>query len=327
VSNKEVLSEGELDALMEEISDSDAPPGDSALPKSCEAFDFSTRDQNLLAQIPAVGNLNEKLALDYAQVVRKLYGITVQVEVESARRAPLEDLFAEVTAPTAVNMVRIAPLSGMSHVIFPGELLSKIVDKYFGGGLAEGGSAPGRTSLTHSEQRVNDALLEGFLKSLSDTWHDKVKLTTTVQSFESNPDFLQVPVPGEQMLCFPFSLRIGEWAASFNWVVPYASMEPLRAKLGNLGLPQQPSDKNTTWEQHFLRELSAVELELSGAFASEQFSISDVLRFKTGSIVPLKMPTEVVVSIEGEPFSLGEHGVSNGNKSVKIKTMLRGDNG
>lgn len=325
MSKKDVLSEGELDALMEEISDSDASPGDPAFSKECEAFDFNARDQNLLAQIPAVGNLNEKLALEYAQVVRKLYGITVQVDVESSRMVPLEELFAEVTAPTAVNMVRIAPLSGLCYVIFPGELLSRVVDKYFGGGVAESAEAPSRANLTHSERRVNDALLEGFLTTLAETWREKIKLAATVQSFESNPDFLQVPVPGEQVLCFPFNVRLGEWAAHLTWVVPYAALEPLRAKLGSAGLPEQPSDKNTDWEQHFQRELSGVELELSGAFVSEQVSIADVLGFKTGSIVPLRMPTEVVVSIEGQPFSVGEHGVLNGHKSVKIKEMIRGN--
>ncbi|NND67648.1 MAG: hypothetical protein HKN19_08680 [Halioglobus sp.] len=113
MSSKDVLSEGELDALMESFSDSDALAGDPAFSKSCEDFDFSARDQNLLAQMPAVGNLNEKLALEYAQVVRKLYGITVQVDVESSRIVPLEELFAEITEPTGVNSVRIAPLNGM----------------------------------------------------------------------------------------------------------------------------------------------------------------------------------------------------------------------
>lgn len=325
MSSKDVLSEGELDALMEGFSDSDALPGDHAFAKNCEPFDFSSRDQNLLAQMPAVGNLNEKLALEYAQAVRKLYGISVQVEVESSRSVALEELFAEITSPTAVNMVQIAPLNGMSYVIIPGELLSIVVDKYFGGGVGEGGKALSRSSLTHSERRVNDALLEGFLTTLSDTWREKVKLTGTVQSFECNPDFLQAPIPSEQMLCFPFSVRMGEWSANLTWALPYASMEPLRARLGTAGLAQQPPRRNSDWEQHFLRELSSVELELSSAFVSEQISIADVLGLKTGAIVPLRMPTEVVVSVEGQPFSVGEHGVLNGHKSVKIKEMLRGN--
>ncbi|NND67647.1 MAG: hypothetical protein HKN19_08675 [Halioglobus sp.] len=209
-------------------------------------------------------------------------------------------------------------------MIFPGKLLSIVVDKYFGGGIGEGGTTPSRSNLTHSERRVNDALLEGFLTTLSDTWREKVKLTAALQSFESNPDFLQAPVPGEQMLCFPFVVRAGEWSENVNWVVPYASMEPLRAKLGAASIAQQPAQKNADWEQHFLRELSGVELELSGAFFPEEISIADVLLFKAGSIVPLKMPTEVVVSIEGQPYSVGEHGVLNGHKSIKIKEMLWG---
>ena len=325
MSTKEVLSEGELDALMETFSDADASPGDPAFAKSCEPFDFTARDDNPLAQMPAVDKLNERFAVDYAEVVRKLYGISVQVEAGDSRLVSIDELFADIASPTAVNTVRISPINGMSHVIFPGELLSLVVDRYFGGGVGEGAAPLARASLTHSERRVNDALLEGFLTTLAETWREKLQLAPSVHSFECNPDFLQPPVPGEKVICFPFELRVGDWSSSVTWAVPNASMEPLRARLGSAGIEQQAAEKNSDWQQHFMRELGSVELEISGAFVPEQVSIAEVLGFKAGSIVPLRMPTEVIVSVEGQPFSLGEHGSLNGQKSVKIKEMLRGE--
>ncbi|MDX1736550.1 MAG: FliM/FliN family flagellar motor switch protein [Halioglobus sp.] len=323
MSSKDVLSEGELDALSEAFADGEAAGGDPAFDRECEPFDFSTREQNLLAQMPALKNLNEKLALEFGPVLRNLYGITVQVDVEETRLLSLEDVFAELEAPIAVNVVRLAPLNGQAYVVMPAELLSMVVDRYFGGGVGEGAGGVARESLTHSERRVNDTVLEGFLATLTDIWREKISFNPTVESFESNPDFLQVPVPGEQVLCFPFSLRIGEWSTTISWVVPYASMEPLRPKLASSSFPLPQTVKNADWEKHFARELQHVELEVSGAFLSDKVSIADVLGFKTGSIVPLKMPDEVVVSVEGQPFSTGEHGVLNGHKSIKIKQMLR----
>ena len=323
MSSKDVLSEGELDALMETFSEEDAPMNDPAFQKSCEPFDFSTRDQNFVAQLPALKNLNEKFALALGPAIRKLYGFTAQIDSAEAQPQTLEAVFAEVNAPLGINILRIAPLTGSCYVLLPGELLSFVVDRYFGGGSGKAGAkAAARTSLTHSEQRVNDALRENFLATLSDTWHDKVQLSPSLTAFESSTDFLQLPDPGEQVISFPFTLQVGEWSTTIEWVVPSSALEQLRPKLGNQALAEQPAAKNTDWERHFLRELQQVTLELSGAFQSESVSIADVLSLKAGTIVPLKMPTEVLVSIEGEPMSIGEHGVLNGHKSIKIKRML-----
>lgn len=322
MSSKDVLSEGELDALMETFADEGAPAGDPAFQKNCAPFDFSTREQNLLAQMPALKNLNEKTALALAPAIRKLYGFSVQVDVEETRLLQVEELFVEFAAPTAVNMVRLDPLNGIAYVVLPGELLSVFVDNYFGGG--SGGGAPAaRTHLTHSERRINDALVESFLTTLTETWSEKVQLTATLEAFESNPEFLQPPTPAEQALCFSFGVRMNDWTSRILWVVPYSAMEPLRPKLASASV--MPTSRNTDWEQHFLQELLHVELEVSGAFLSERASIADVLSFKTGTIVPLKMPSEVLVSVEGHTISTGEHGVLNGHKSIKIKEMLHGD--
>jgi flagellar motor switch protein FliM len=102
-------------------------------------------------------------------------------------------------------------------------------------------------------------------------------------------------------------------------------LEPLRRKLGTPGLNPKPQQGNTNWAAHFRRELQFVDLEVSGAFISRPVSIADVLSLGPGSIVPLKTPTEVTVYIENQPFSSGEHGVLNGNKSIKIKEIMKNE--
>lgn len=322
MASKDVLSEDELDALMDSVSGDEVPTGNEAFDRGCQPFDFTTREQTLLAQMPALKNLNEKHSLALAQGIADLYKISAEIEVEDIELQRLDQALGVISEPSGVNLVKIAPLNGISYVVIPGDLLSFFVDSYFGGKQSGASADTSRDCLTPSERRVNDALVEMFLSILADTWQEKVQLTPQVDSFESNPAFLQASSPDELALRFSFVIKVSDWASKIDWLVPCASLEPLRSKLGSADPIRKLQQKNADWERHFRHELQFVDLEVSGSLISERVSIGELLSFKLGSIVPLKMPTEVTVCVENQPISFGEHGVLNGHKSIKIKEII-----
>lgn len=325
-SGDEVLSEGELDALMDSISGEDVEPGSGAAPGEYQAFDFTTREQTLLARMPALKKINERHSLALAQSIAELYGFSAEVEMTEVKLLKLDQALAAIAEPSAINLVKITPLTGVSYVVLPGELLSHFVDLYFGGAGTSNTAEPvARTALTPTELRINEVLCEHFLKTLVDAWSEKIGLSTQLAGFESKATYLQANSPDELALVFPFTVTLGEWSASIDWIAPYAALEPLRQKLGSLAVEEKSTPKNSDWEQHFLRELQNVTLDVSGRFESGPVSIAEVLALKPGVIVPLKMPSDVTFCIENNVFSLGEHGVLNGNKSIKIKEFISHD--
>jgi flagellar motor switch protein FliM len=321
MSSKDVLTEGELDALMDGFSKGEVAADSPALERDCEPFDFGTREQNLLAQMPALKRLHEKHAMALSQGIQTLYRVAAQVDVAETRLLRFDKALEAIEGPAGINMMTIAPLNGLSFVVIPGELLSFLVDSYFGGGRSGQASAP-RERLTPSERRLNDVLTEKFIATLTETWRETISFTAQVQSFESNPAFLQAGAPQSLALVFPFVVSVGEWSACIEWLVPYPALEPLRVKLSSAGTLEKPAQGASNWEQHFLQALQGVDVEVVGSFLSEQVSIADVLAFKPGSILPLKMPNEVTVCVENQVFSIGEHGVHNGHKSIKIKEII-----
>ncbi|MFT4518759.1 MAG: flagellar motor switch protein FliM [Halioglobus sp.] len=322
MATKDILSEGELDALMDGFSGDESQPGEGGAGDSCQPFDFSTREQTLLAQMPALKKINEEQSLALAEGIRALYGISAQVEAKDTQLLRLDQAIAGISAPSGINLVKIAPLNGISFVVLPGELLSLFVDKYFGGSQSGTSVASSRASLTPTEMRINEVLASKFLETLADAWQEKVQLTPELQSFESKPTYLQASTPDELALLFSFAIEIGDWSSAIDWMVPYTSIEPLRLKLGNSNTVGKALQKNSDWEEHFRKELQFVDLEVSGSFMSGPVTIAEVLNLRPGSIVPLKTPTEVTVSIENQEFSHGEHGSFNGKKSIKIMEII-----
>lgn len=308
---------------MDSVSEGEVPSGDDGLGASCVPFDFSTREQALLAQMPALKTLNEKHCIALTQSIFDSYKLIAHVEVADVGLVKLDQGLQDIAAPSGINLVTLAPLNGVSYVVFPGELLSFFVDNFFGGMPGSPSVPSTRKNLTPTEKRINDVLFARFLATLKEAWSDVVSLSPAPSAFEINADFLQASSPDELALLFPFTVTVGEWESTINLMVPYSAIEPLRPKLGTPGAEQKPQRGDSNWEAHFRRELQSVELEVSGTFTSRDVSIAEVLNLKPGSIVPLKMPNEVNVCVESRPFSVGEHGALNGNKSIKITEMMQ----
>lgn len=322
MSSKEVLSEGELDALMESVSSGEVPLDDGSSSAECRPFDFATREQSLLAQMPALHTINEKHAQGLAQGIRELFRIPVEVEARDVTLVKLGEAFVSVAEPSAINLVKTLPLNGVSFLIASGELLSFLVDQYFGGSSAGKRQRHPGNDLTPTERRINEVLSTRFLLTLQSAWSEKVSLTAELVRTETNPDFLQFGAANEWAVKFSFEVKIFDWESVIDWVVPYAMLEPIRSKLGNLAESTQPRQGGADWEQNIRSELPSVELEVSAQFTSGVVTIAQILGLKKGAIVPLKGPSEVTICVEGRPFCHGEHGAFNGKKSVKITQLM-----
>lgn len=327
MSTKEVLSEGELDALMDSVATGDVPVDGADTGGSYQPFDFNTREQALLAQMPALKTINEKHSLELVQGIQEIFKVPVAIDEVNVSLAKLDEVFVSIAEPSGINLINISPLNGVSFVVLSGEFLSFFVNQYFGGGLNGSNANSSRTDLTPTEQRINDLITTKFLATLETAWSEKVALKAQPVSFETNPDFVQPSAPEELALQFSFPIQIHEWQGSIDWIVPYSSIEPLKPRLGNTPLSTNNEKKGVSWEGYFRKELQSVDIEVSGLFTSRNATISDVLNLRKGAIVPLEMPTEVTVCIDGEPYCMGEHGALNGKKSIKIKKIFKNNHG
>lgn len=323
MASKDVLTEGELDALMDGFSSGELTPEAQASLGDWQPFDFSTREHNLLAQMPALKSLHDKHAAAFGRGVQRVYRVeALLVEPQEPRLSRLEEALSGIAAPVAINVVHVAPLAGVSFVVVPGALLSFLVEAYFGGAAGTPGAPPAREYVTPSERRLNDVLAQKFLETLTQSWADVVGLTPQLRAVEADAAHLPVSAREELALTFALDVSIGDWRAAIEWIVPYPSLEPLRNKLAREGGLAPPRAQDSNWEQRILKALQNVRLEVVGAFTPEAVSIGDVLRFRPGTILPLKLPGEVSVLIEDRLYSTGEHGVLNGHKSIKIKELF-----
>lgn len=307
---------------MESVSSGELPLDDGSGDTQCRPFDFATREQSLLAQMPGLKTVTEKHALGLARGIRELFRMPVEVEARKVDLVRLDDVLHAIPDPSLINVVRTLPLNGDSYLVISGELLSFLVDQYFGGTSGSQRKRHPGNDLTPTERRINEVLATRFLLTLQAAWAEKISLTAELVSTESNPEFLQLAAVNEWAATFTFELTIAGWSSVLEWVVPYALLEPVRQKLASTATKAPARQGSADWETHIRGKLPTIELEVSAAFTSGTVSIAEILGLKKGSIIPLSGPNEVLMYVEGSPFCSGVHGAFNGNKSVKVTELL-----
>lgn len=325
MTGKEVLSDSELEALMETVAEGDAESGVSATGEY-RLFDFAARRQCPLEEYSALHTVHEKMSFQLADELKSLCRCALDVVGADLEVVSLGEAQAALPELVALNLIQTPPISGRSLVVLPGETLSGLVNLYFGGPEKGTSFKATRTHLTPIERRVNDLVIERFMASLMVSWREIAKLAPETEKFETNPDFLQMGAAASQCVVFHYQVRAQEWMGSLKWLVPISDFEAIKAKLGRVETESHTSQQDQPqWESYFRKELLSVDVDISGQIGCQPMSLAQLLGLRHGSIIPLESPTDVVLFVEDEAFCNGEYGAFSGKKSVKIRGLAKSD--
>jgi len=104
--------------------------------------------------------------------------------------------------------------------------------------------------------------------------------------------------------------------------MPYAMLEPIRDLLG-AGNQNDPSEGDERWTRALRAELQGAVVTVDSTLARAELSLGEVLALQAGDIIPVAMPDEVGVRVEGVPVFRAEFGVSRGQNALKISGPFR----
>jgi len=94
-------------------------------------------------------------------------------------------------------------------------------------------------------------------------------------------------------------------------------LEPIRELL-DAGIQSDRNDRDESWAIMLREQLDTAEVELSSVLAKRRMSLRELTRLKIGDVLPIEMPKQVPLCVEGIPVFTGEFGVSNERNAIKI---------
>jgi flagellar motor switch protein FliM len=323
MSDKDLLSQDEIDALLHGVDSGDVPTEDqlSAHDGVARPIDLASQERILRGRMPALETINERLARHLRNSMAELLHRPVEITVAEVRMEKFSEYLHALPVPTSLNMIRAKPLRGTALLVLEARLVFMLVDHFFGGGGRFNARAASR-EFTVTETRVMRMVLERVFAGMSEAWEPVLPLEFEYLKTEANPQFAEIMRAGELMVVCGFKMELEGGGGELQVALPYSMIEPIRELL-EARVQGERSEGDARWLKALRDEIRLAPVEVSSKLVELELSVKELLRLKPGDVLPMDMPERVTLYAEGIPAFHGRFGASQGRHAIQVIEPVR----
>ena len=142
-----------------------------------------------------------------------------------------------------------------------------------------------------------------------------------MQSFEVNPQFLQVVSPNETVVVISLNTIIGETSGMINICIPHIVLEPIIQKL-SVSYWMQTEEKAEDPEnaEAIRTQLKRSRLPIIAELGQSEITIEEFLQLSVGDCIELnkKIDEPMIIKVQDVPKFFGQPGKVNKNLAIQI---------
>ncbi|WP_435104277.1 flagellar motor switch protein FliM [Arhodomonas sp. AD133] len=324
MSDQDILSQDEIDALLHGIDGSDvgAEAEEEAPPGEARTFDFQSQERIVRGRMPTLEMINERFARLFRIGLFNMLRKAPEVSVGGLEMMKFSEYVHTLFVPTSLNLVKVPPLRGSALCILDPKLVFILVDNFFGGDGRYFTKIEGR-EFTPTETRVIRMVLDQAFSDLYEAWSPVLPVEFEYVSSEVNPQFANIVSPSEVVVVSKFQVELDGGGGEFHVTLPYTMIEPIRDVL-DAGVQSDRNEVDERWIRSLRDEMKGAEVELSSTLTEVTIGLRDLMHMKAGDVIPVELPETVTLRAEGDvPVMRGRLGQSNGQYAIQITEQLR----
>lgn len=318
MSDNEVLSQEEIDALMHGVDSGevDTDDGFDRRDNVARSIDLTSHERIVRGRLPTLEMIGNRFARNFRIDLFNLLRRSADVSFVGVNMSKFGEYVHSLQVPSNLNLIRMPPLRGSALVVIDARLVFALVNTYFGGDPRIYSRIEGR-EFTQVENRIVRMALERALHAMQEAWSPVLPVSFEYQSSEVNPQFANIVSPTEVVVVTTFSLDIEGARGEIHLTLPYAMVEPIRELL-DAGMQSDRSEQDQRWARSIRQEIGLARVEVHATLAEAEMTVGELLSLKPGDVLPIDLPESVVLQAEGVPVLRGRFGVSNGQNAVQM---------
>ena len=318
----EVLSQDEIDQLLQAISSGDTETDDFkpvSDTRKIKIYDFKRPDKFSKEQIRTVSIMHETFArLTTTSLSAQLRSL-VHVHVASVDQLTYEEFIRSIPTPTTLAVINMDPLKGNAVLEIDPAITFSMIDRLFGG---TGQGAKVSRDLTDIEQSVMEGIIVRILANMREAWTQVIDLRPRLGQIETNPQFASIVPPSEMVVLVTLETKIGEEEGMMNFCIPYLTIEPIVSKLSSQFWFSSVRRSSTTQYLGTLKEkLSDVNMDVVAEIGTINLPIREVLALRAGDVVRLstvRVGDPLTLSVGNEKKFYCQPGVVGKKMAVQV---------
>ncbi|WP_066173053.1 flagellar motor switch protein FliM [Bacillus marinisedimentorum] len=324
---EEVLSQGEIDALLSAISTGEMNAEElkqEGKEKKVRVYDFKRALRFSKDQIRSLSRIHENFARLLTTFFSAQLRTYVQISVASVDQIPYEEFIRSIPKMTILNIYDVEPLDGRILFEINPNIAYAMMDRMLGG---VGGSYNKIDNLTEIETRIMTQMFEKTAENLQEAWKSVVDIDPVLKDFEVNPQFLQMVSPNETVVVISLNTTIGETGGMINICIPHVVLEPIIPKLSvHYWMQTEKKERKPKEMASLENRLKNAKLPIKAELGNAAITMDELLNLSRGDVIPLaqKINDQIVIKVGDQPKFTGQPGRMDRKMAVQIFDTIKG---
>ncbi|MBL6596641.1 MAG: flagellar motor switch protein FliM [Candidatus Puniceispirillum sp.] len=314
------LSSEEVDALMDGLkSSAHDVNADVSGSSEVRAFQFGQDDLSLMGDYYALRLINERFARTARGVFLPMLRVQPRISPFPPEVKTFDEYCESIDGFMNLNISRIEELRGPMLMALRPKFISTLTASYYGGSIIQLDQK--RNEFTSTEERVIEIIHRGLSNSLADAWSDLMPITFAQPSREVNPQFASFVDGSELVIICSFLIQLpNAEAVNLEVVYPLQTLKPIASQLRSR--VQSDSGDDVTWREKMERAILNIPLNITALLGEPVMSMGQLIRLKTGDVVPIQINEGIEVRVEDNPIFFAEIGEVSGQVAVSITRRI-----
>jgi flagellar motor switch protein FliM len=215
-----------------------------------------------------------------------------------------------------LNISRMEELRGPMLMTMRPKFISTLTASYYGGSIFQPDQK--RNEFTTTEERVIEIIHRGLSNSLAQAWSDLMPITLAQPSREVNPQFASFVDGSELVIICSFLIQLPDAeAVNLEVVYPLQTLKPIASQLRSR-VQSDNGDDDVTWREKMERAILNIPLNITALLGEPVMSMGQLIRLKTGDVVPIQINEGIEVRVEDNPIFFAEIGEVSGQVAVSL---------
>ncbi|MFH1010060.1 MAG: flagellar motor switch protein FliM [bacterium] len=314
-----ILTQEEIDALLRNVSQGQSVSAiEESKERSSHLYDFKHPDRISKEQLRTLRTIHDGFARTFGTYLSTSLRTMVDINLLSIDQVAYGEYMLALSVPSCIYVISSKNLKGSGILEIAPQFALMLVDRLLGGS----GSRVDRVrEITIIEQNILKRVVDKALVILNDAWHHIVPVNLYVESFESNPQFVQIAPASETAAVIFFEIVVRDMTLPLNICFPYFVLEPLLQHLADESWMALTRRRGSVQEVSDIRaRLQLTPLVLTVQLGQTTIRLRDLLNLQQGSILALneRRDQELKIRVNGKVKFWAMPGTSNNRKAVKI---------
>jgi flagellar motor switch protein FliM len=322
----EVLSQGEVDALLRGVGDGEVDTDTDEAPEDESGvvpYDLTSQEKIIRGRLPTLDIINQMFSRLFRNTFSTMMRKSVDVSTVSTDTIKFGDFLRSLAVPSSLHIFRMEPLRGHGLMVVESKLVFAVVDTFFGGTGTQDTKITGR-DFSSIEIRMTKSVVISALEDLEKAWRPVHSVTTNFVRSEVNPQFAAIVPPADIVLVILFEIEMENISGTLTICLPYAAIEPIIPKL-KAQFQSEEMEVDQVWVRRLRAELLTTEIELVTELGTSTITPQKLMKFKVGDTLMLgnDVTDPLTLKVEQIPKFKGFPGVSRGNKAVQLTEKIK----